>query len=35
MRFNEVVKKDLGFKAIANVLKQDMSIARCPFGKPA
>ena len=27
MRFNEVVKKDLGFKAIANVLKQDMSIA--------
>ncbi len=27
MKFNEVVKKDLGFKAIANVLKQDMAIA--------
>ena len=27
MQFNEVVKKDLGFKAIANVLKQDMSIS--------
>jgi len=27
IQFNEVVKKDLGFKAIANVLKQDMSIA--------
>ena len=27
MRFNEVMKKDLGFNAIANVLKQDMSIS--------
>ena len=27
IQFNEVVKKDLGFKAIANVLKQNMSIA--------
>ena len=27
IQFNEVVKKDLGFKAVANVLKQDMSIS--------
>ncbi len=27
IQFNEVVKKKLGFKAVANVLKQDMSIS--------
>ncbi len=27
IQFNEVVKKDLGFKAVANVLKQDMAIS--------